>query len=444
MPVRDEIQFATQGEPRSLEARFDEPDVFAREYVENLSQGGVFIETTGSFELREVVAVELVLTFCNQRVRILGEIVNVRPPGLAGAPSGVAVQLLTPATELRDRLGRWVELGAVSQPPPFEPEERGAPRTPTRVQARVGDADVSARTVDLSPLGALLEVVPDELPDVGESIEVSLQHPVSGEELTIEGTVIRHHEIDGETTGVGVRFETNVVEQPGVERFVEDVQAAAHAKRLGAIRGPIDQLGLASLLQMFGASTPEGTLRLQRDGKEGSIAFAAGVLRHARVGELVGEKALARLLSWRDGSFEFHAQLEPGSPEDAPSQLDGAIFEAMRLVDELARVALPSTTSAGTFRLDRAQLESEAGPLEKIEEAVVDLVVAGFPFERMLDVIPVPDAAIHVALRSLLERGVLVAEPATAATTTTTAAAVAKAAPATAKATPTPKPPKKR
>ncbi len=409
MPVRDEIQFATQGEPRLLEARFDAPDVFAREYVENLSQGGVFIETGDSFELRELVSVELVLAFCSERVRIVGEVVNVRPAGLAGAPGGVAVQLLTPAQELRERLGRWVELGA-AMPPPFEPEERAAPRTSTRVKARVGDAEVPARTSDLSPRGALIEGVPDALPEIGECIEVSLQHPVSGEEFTIGGTVIRHHEGDGGTTGVGVRFETNVVEQPGVERFVEDVQAAAHAKQLGGIRGPIDQLGLASLLQMFGASTPEGTLRLQHEGVEGSIAFAGGVLRHARVGELASGKALARLLSWRDGSVEFHAQLESGSPEDPPAPLDGAIFEAMRTIDELARVALPSSTTAGTFRLDRAQLASEAGPLEKVEEAVLDLVVAGFPFERMLDVIPVSDAEIHVALRALLERGVLVAE----------------------------------
>jgi Tfp pilus assembly protein PilZ len=405
MPVRDEIQFATPGEPRRLEARFGSAEAFAREYAQNVSQGGVFIATQALFELRELVVVQVVLAYCDQTVDLDGEVVHVRPAGFAGAPGGVAVQLLTPASELRARLGPLAEMPAKAE---VEPELRMASRTPTRVQARVDGVESTVRTLDLSTRGALLETG-DEPPAIGETIEVSLQHPVRGDVYAIEGIVVRHHQQDGEVRGVGVRFETNVVEQPGVERFVEDVQAAAHARSLGAIRGPIDQLGLASLLQMFGVSAPQGTLCVVREGVQGSIAFEAGVLRHARLGEIAGAKALARLLGWRDGSFEFHAQLESGSPEDPPMPLDAAIFEAVRQLDELARVELPSTIVTASLRLDRARFEAEPGPLEKVEEAVVDLVAAGFPLSRVLDVIPVPDAEIHGALRSLLERGVLVA-----------------------------------
>jgi hypothetical protein len=288
-------------------------------------------------------------------------------------------------------------------------DARSVPRTQTRVDARVGREDEPAHTLDLSPRGALI-ATDGEPPAVGETIEVSLRHPVSGEEVTIESTVIHHHEEGSELNLVGVRFDTNVVEQPGVERFVEDVQAAAHARSLGGIRGPIDQVGLASLLQMFGASAPQGTLRLERDGETGTVAFDNGVLRHARFGELSGSKALARLLGWHHGSFEFHAQLEPGSPEDGAVALDAAIFEAVQQIDELARVALPSSVAEAPIRLDRARLEQEPGPLEKVEEAVVDLVAAGFPLPRVIDVIPVPDAEIHAALAALLERGVLVSD----------------------------------
>ena len=406
MPVRDEIQFATQGEPRRLEARFGSAEAFAREYAQNVSQGGVFIETQAQFELRELVVVQVVLAYCDQTVDLDGEVVHVRPAGFVGAPGGVAVQLLAPASELRARLGPLAEMASEAEVE-ILPDQRMAPRTPTHVQARVDGVESSVRTLDLSTRGALLETG-DEPPAIGETVEVSLQHPVSGKEYTIEGIVVRHHQQDGEVRGVGVRFDSDVVEQPGVERFVEGVQAAAHARSLGAIRGPIDQLGLASLLQMFGVSAPQGTLCVVREGIEGSIAFDAGVLRHARLGEIAGSKALARLLGWRDGSFEFHAQLESGSPEDPPMPLDAAIFEAVRQLDELARVELPSSITKASLRLDRARFEAELGPLEKVEEAVVDLVAAGFPLSRVLDVIPVPDAEIHGALRSLLERGVLV------------------------------------
>lgn len=405
MPVREEIQFATPGEPRTLAARFDTPELFSLEYACNLSQGGLFIETADAFELRELVSVELVLAFRDERLRLDGEVVSVRPPGIAGAPGGVAVQLLAPASEIRERLGPLAK-GILPDDLPAKADVRSAPRTPSRVQARVGDGGDAVDTLDLSTRGALLEATGPP-PAVGETIEVALQHPVSGEEYKIEGTVVRHHEEDGAVKGVGVRFETNVVEQAGMERFVEDVQAAAHARQLGAIRGPIDQLGLASLLQMFGASAPAGTLHVRRDALRGVVVFEGGVLRAARVGDVSGPKALARLLAWRDGAFEFHAERESGIPEDPPHPLDAAIFEAVRQIDELARTALPSSMGGAALRLDRDRLGREPGPLEKVEEAVVDLVAAGFDLDRVLDVIPVPDAEIHAAVRALLERGVL-------------------------------------
>jgi Tfp pilus assembly protein PilZ len=405
MPVREEIQFATPGEPRTLAARFDTPELFSLEYACNLSQGGLFIETADAFELRELVSVELVLAFRDERLRLDGEVVSVRPPGIVGAPGGVAVQLLAPASEIRDRLGPLAK-GILPDDLPAKADARSAPRTSSRVQARVGDGGDAVDTLDLSTRGALLEATGPP-PAVGETIAVALQHPVSGEEYKIEGTVVRHHEENGAVKGVGVRFETNVVEQAGMERFVEDVQAAAHARQLGAIRGPIDQLGLASLLQMFGASAPAGTLHVRRDALRGVVVFEGGVLRAARVGDVSGPKALARLLAWRDGAFEFHAERENGIPEDPPHPLDAAIFEAVRQIDELARTALPSSMGGAALRLDRDRLGREPGPLEKVEEAVVDLVAAGFDLDRVLDVIPVPDAEIHAAVRALLERGVL-------------------------------------
>jgi hypothetical protein len=113
------------------------------------------------------------------------------------------------------------------------------------------------------------------------------------------------------------------------------------------------------------------------------------------------------MLGWREGSFEFNAQLEPGSPEDPPQSLDGAIFDAVRQNDELARAQLPTSVLEASHCVDRSQLDAAAEPLEKVEEAVVDLVQAGFSLSRLIDVIPVPDAEIHGAVRNLLERGVL-------------------------------------
>ncbi|MCK7510619.1 MAG: hypothetical protein MZV70_45540 [Desulfobacterales bacterium] len=83
-------------------------------------------------------------------------------------------------------------------------------------------------------------------------------HPGRGAPRLV-GTVVRHDGVSDEGAVVAVRFDALPGQATHVRRFVEDVQAADHARRLGTIAGPIAELGVASLLQMFALSSPAGT-----------------------------------------------------------------------------------------------------------------------------------------------------------------------------------------
>ena len=95
---------------RRLTLRFEDPAGFGREYRQNIVQGGAFIPSLESWELRETVAVELELAWCGERAELEGEVVHWLTPEQAGDPSaaGVAVQFQTPAPELRERFERFV------------------------------------------------------------------------------------------------------------------------------------------------------------------------------------------------------------------------------------------------------------------------------------------------------------------------------------------------
>jgi len=129
------------------------------------------------------------------------------------------------------------------------------------------------------------------------------------------------------------------------------VQSAEHSRRLGGINGPIAELGIENLLQMFGTSSPQGTLTVTRGAEEGMIVFEGGDLRGARLGELPCVDALKVMLSWREGGFEFHARVDESDFEGDPVPLSAAILEALCEIDENARDGVPPA-SADEFSID--------------------------------------------------------------------------------------------
>jgi len=398
--------------PRRLSVRFEDAAAFREEFERNLSNGGLFVRSEEMFEQRELVEVELVLVFCQRKLRFPGEVVDWRPAELAspGVEPGVAIQILEAARELRAQLEPFLARAPAPNPPAAQPptERRDARRARARVPARVtaGEASAGTRTQDLSASGALLSS-PGPTVSVGDELKVTLVHPTRGDELKLSSTVVRHVAGDQGVTAVAVRFAPSPAERPVVERFVEDVQAVEHARRLGGIAGSIAELGVASLLQMFGTGAHQGTVILSRAGQEGTVVLQHGVLLVVRLGAVSGLKALVRLLAWREGSFEFHGGIEPVPEAEPPLPLDAALLEAVREVDEIARAPLAALPAASVFGVQRAVLDRDSEALDKTEQAVFDLAAAGSSIGRICDVIPVGDAEIYRALSALVERGVL-------------------------------------
>jgi hypothetical protein len=373
----------------------------------------VFVETTETFALREVVVVELVLQFCNQKVAIEGEVVHMVPPEMAGAGGrpGIAVQFRGAPSEISRQLQPLVyACGKLPTPQPQDPGRRAAPRVAARVPVRVDGqgAGTEGTTRNLSQTGVLV-AVQGEAMGTGQRVHVTMEHPTTGEEMEVEGVVVRQIETAGDVAALGIEFDPPAASRPDVSRFVEQVQSIEHTRRLGGITGPIEELGPLNLLQMFGSSATQGTLVLTDGDDEGVIGFESQMLREIRFGSASGMKALVRLLSWQRGSFEFFTRLERDDISEAPLPLEAALLDAIRQIDELKlidRTRLPG--EATVVVVDEAaapQLGQDS--FCKIESAVIDLARAGFAIQRIIDVIPEPDLEILHALESLADRGII-------------------------------------
>jgi hypothetical protein len=236
-------------------------------------------------------------------------------------------------------------------------------------------------------------------------VRLTLVHPDTGEGLEVEGRVARHVAGSGTVAAVAIEFDAASAE--GLGSFVRDVHALEARRRAGGIAGSIGELGMGNVIQMFGRFASRGTLTASAEAEEGVLAFEGGCLVHCRLGALTGTKALARLLSWESGHFEFHAEVDARPDEGSPIPIEGALLEAARQLDEMRRVD-PGTLDPGArLRLDTKALASHRGPLSKTEEAVVDLAAAGLSVRRLLDVIPESDAQILDAIYALAERGLV-------------------------------------
>ena len=149
-----------------------------------------------------------------------------------------------------------------------------------------------------------------------------------------------------------------------------------------ATGGPISEVGIENLLQMFGTCAPEGTLTLMRGDEDG-------------------------LLSWRDGTFEFHARADADAFQGDPFPLSAAVLDALCLLDESQRSGVPPIPLGSSLQIDLDKVNAARGELSQAEEAVVDLASVGMSVSQVIDVIPRPDEEIRQQIAGLLARGLI-------------------------------------
>ncbi len=331
---------------------------------------------------------------------------------LEGEPAPVAA----PMPAMTQRSAQVVVEEASDEPveapaPPDDPlanatDQRRAHRSVARLAVRLDTKNFSldGRTRDLSQTGVLVSADGSELP-IGKLIRLELEHPESGERIEVSGTVTRHIEAGGTVAAIGINFEPSPDQEALLRDFVNEAKRVGARREAGGISGRIEEVGMLSLIQMLSASSDVGTLTAQSGAEEALFAFEAGSIRYVRLGALKSVKALTRMLTWEQGTFQFHSDVDELSEEDDPIPLTSAILEAACQLDEADRSSLPHYELTTTFAVDlNAAREAK---LSQVQQAVLELAMPGLTLRRILDVIPEADATVLEGIQSLVEEGVV-------------------------------------
>lgn len=170
------------------------------------------------------------------------------------------------------------------------------------------------------------------------------------------------------------------------------------------IEGGLAQLPLADLMQIMAMNRRTGRVTLHHGQERGEIQIAAGRPVNARINDIEGEKALFRLIAWKDGTFAF-------VPGPAPSRtkidrsMEDALLEGMRQSDERDRLLsfLPALSQTLALVPDAGEV---IDPLPVTRE-ILRVLSQPRRVSEVMDLADAPDLDILGSVTTLLEKGII-------------------------------------
>lgn len=170
------------------------------------------------------------------------------------------------------------------------------------------------------------------------------------------------------------------------------------------ISGNLSQIFIPDLWQMLSMNRKSGILQVEGDRLSGSIYIERGEIVSAATQNIIGEKALFRMIPLREGKFRFlPGKVGVRRTIFTPGQ--HAILEGLRHEDELQKIRdiLPPPTDAVAVVMDGKDIAAAGGAVREV------LLLSEF-CSRVEDIVNncnFPDLAVYEAILSLKSRGVL-------------------------------------
>ncbi|MBI5287024.1 MAG: response regulator [Deltaproteobacteria bacterium] len=171
------------------------------------------------------------------------------------------------------------------------------------------------------------------------------------------------------------------------------------------IEGSLSHISVVDLLQILHLNKKEGVLRMFQGNQEGAVYLKDGIIYNAVINNIEREKALYRLLTWKDGRFEFLPRPIDILPQThrSPGSL---LMEGMRQYDEWekSKGQFPKAQSVLEKRIDSSRLPEGLKPI--IYE-IIFLVDIYPKVGDLVDHSSFPDYEVYQTIASLLRKGAL-------------------------------------
>ncbi len=223
-----------------------------------------------------------------------------------------------------------------------------------------------------------------------------------GDRILIGTSIIKMVFVDGDATNHALS-----------ETEARSKMAVAANKRATpkSMAGSIEEIPLPDLLQLLSTSRKAGVLVVRTDTTTGRLFLRKGQIYFATLdpGNAGPRKAIFRMLSWTQGSFELEPPDETPQPGEMDESTEALLMEGMRQLDEY-RVQvekLPALTATVTVPKPLTPKLRELSPdeLDVFQAVLEGDTTLGALFDRS----PLSDLMLAEKLRTLIDKGYVVA-----------------------------------
>jgi CheY-like chemotaxis protein len=171
------------------------------------------------------------------------------------------------------------------------------------------------------------------------------------------------------------------------------------------IEGNLSQISLIDLLQIFSMNKKDGTITIYSDKGNGFIYLQEGNIINATFEKVEGVKAFYRLLSVKNGKFEFipHRAL---TPIRITSTTESLLMEGMRQIDEMKKNkdVLPPLDAIVRLKKKLSELPKQ---VRTITQEVLLLLEFYNKVADIMDNCTFPDYDVLRVLVALIEKGII-------------------------------------
>lgn len=174
-----------------------------------------------------------------------------------------------------------------------------------------------------------------------------------------------------------------------------------------SLGGALGKEQLFSLLGYLKSTQAVGRLLLQSGNRQGSIYLRGGEVIHAEIGDLNGERAVAHMTTWSEGTFSFRAN-EHSTKETITESLETLALSIAVAIDH-GRVQAPGQEPGGAIDLSfaarvRPQPADVQLVLEGTELMLLSRINPNVSLEKLQNELGWSSEQLQTAARSLLAR----------------------------------------
>lgn len=171
--------------------------------------------------------------------------------------------------------------------------------------------------------------------------------------------------------------------------------------------GSLEDVAVVDLLQTIAISGKSGIAVVRRSDREAKLYFKNGQLVDAEVGDLRGEEAVYRTITWTTGIFDLEFR-----PVDRPTVIEATtnalLMEGLRRVDELGRLAEQLPPENTIVDVDHEALLARLNEIPDELNGILRLIDGRRTLLDLIDGSPFDDLSTLTVLSKFYFEGLLV------------------------------------